>query len=207
MRPRSDPGYARGLRTRTDPIYQAFYSMRSRCISKRPKSYRVYAGRGIAICDRWRSYDAFLADMGPSWFSGATLDRIDNDGGYSPDNCRWATRVQQGQNTRANVRVPYQGEMLTLSEAARRSGIDATTLNYRAKHGRELFVPVRRAAPKPPPKPRMMVDTPLGPMNPVLIELIYGVPYASIKLRHERGITWREGLLNPPHHWTRRPKA
>lgn len=89
-------GESAGGHSRT---YQAWRGARTRCENPRNKRWASYGGRGITVCDRWLRFDAFLADMGECP-DGMTLDRIDNDRGYEPDNCRWATWADQSRNRR-----------------------------------------------------------------------------------------------------------
>ena len=113
-------GHAKGYTY--SPTYQTWMKMIWRCNTKRGKSWEQYGRRGITVCERWRSFEHFLADMGDRP-AGTTLDRVNNLGNYEPGNCRWATPRQQSQNRRNVILVEHQGERLAVAEACRRAGI------------------------------------------------------------------------------------
>lgn len=127
------------------PTYRTWVDMIRRCTDPRRNNYADYGGRGICVCERWRVFDNFLEDMRirPDGYS---LDRIDNDKGYNPENCRWATLVQQNNNTRSNRHVIFNGKSVTLAEAARLSGISYIVLKNRVRSNwsnDRLFSPVQ----------------------------------------------------------------
>jgi len=116
-----------GLRKSAE--YNTWCSMRQRCNNKNATSYRNYGARGITVCDRWNtSFMSFLADMGKKPSSEHTIDRINNDLGYSPENCRWALMDEQCNNRRSNRRVTINGETKTISQWARKSGLSSQVI-------------------------------------------------------------------------------
>ena len=106
----------------------------------------MYGGRGIKVCDRWQDFENFAADMGPRP-EGCSIERIDNDGGYNPENCRWATRKEQNRNTRRNKLMTMGGVTRCLSEWAEVVNIHETVLRQRLFMGwtdeKALTTPVR----------------------------------------------------------------
>lgn len=129
--------------------YRAWSAMLDRCENRNHPDFRNYGGRGIAVCAAWReSFAAFLKDVGPAPSKSHSLDRFPNlSGNYELGNCRWATRVQQNQNTRRNRIVTFRGEDMCVSEAARRAGQSIKLVNERLAMGwtveRALLTPKR----------------------------------------------------------------
>lgn len=98
-------------------MYHSWVNMRQRCDNKNNPDYSYYGGRGITYDPSWSEFENFLADMGDAK-SGESIDRIDNNLGYSKENCRWATRRQQSNNRNFNIRITYGGKTMTISEWA-----------------------------------------------------------------------------------------
>lgn len=100
---------------RETPTYTSWRRMRSRCCRRNDPDYRLYGGRGIAVCDRWKTFKNFLSDMGERPL-GKTLERIDSNSNYNPKNCRWATRTDQANNCRNNHKITHGGLTLGISQ-------------------------------------------------------------------------------------------
>jgi hypothetical protein len=134
------------------PIYTSWRAMKVRCNTPSHQSYRLYGGRGIRVCRAWDEFSSFerwAKEAG--WRPGLSLDRIDPNGDYTPENCRWATAAEQTANRRSDavgLAVSFNGETASLLEWSRRTGIYYTTLVkrfHRGLRGAELFAaPLRR---------------------------------------------------------------
>jgi hypothetical protein len=122
--------------TSHSPEYASWNSMRQRCHNPKAMAYAYYGARGITVCEQWReSFATFLADMGGRP-NGHSLERVDNDRGYNPGNCRWATTTDQMRNTRRAVRVTLDGEEMNVTAACAKLGISPQRIYWHTfKHG------------------------------------------------------------------------
>src|SRR5258705_9640094 len=109
------------------PEYRAWESMRRRCDKPNAHNYRYYGGRGIGYAEDWKSFDNFLRDVGKKPGAAYSLDRIDNDKDYSPENCRWATKTEQQRNS-SNSRLSDQGRVLILSAPSTVTNVELAKL-------------------------------------------------------------------------------
>jgi len=147
-------GAINGKHTRT---YKCWCHLRDRCSNPNNKDYRNYGGRGIRVCARWLGREGFinfLSDMGERPI-GKTIERMNNNGNYEPGNCRWATKIEQGNNTRKNVFIEYDGKRKTAAEWEREMGLPPEVIAVRIRKGQS---------------PHVAITTPLrkwpGPVHP-----------------------------------------
>jgi hypothetical protein len=121
---------------KTSAEYMAWRQMRRRCTNRNATGYKDYGGRGITVCKEWDTFEGFFSDMGPRPSLLHSIDRIDNNGPYTPMNCRWSTKKEQSNNTRSNHLVEYEGSIYTISNLARKMGATRSRINYWLRTGR-----------------------------------------------------------------------
>ncbi len=114
------------------PEHKTWIRIRNRCSDVNSK---YYFGRGIGVCERWNSFENFLSDMGPRPSPLHSIDRIDVNGDYCPENCRWASPREQANNKRNNRRYPFGGEMLTAREISTATGLSIKAIKSRLAKG------------------------------------------------------------------------
>lgn len=125
-------------------------AMIARCYNPKNIGFPDYGGRGITVCEEWmESFERYVEDMGPKPGPGYSIDRIDNSKGYSKENCRWATLVEQANNKRNNRILSLDGVSMSLADWARHSGVDCEAISFRLKLGWDLhkaiFQPTAKA--------------------------------------------------------------
>ena len=123
----------RGLNT---PEFTAWMGMINRCTNPGSTDFQNYGGRGIKVCDRWRNnFSAFLADLGQKPSGRHSLDRVDTNGNYEPENCRWATPSEQARNRRSNRLLTHGGHTACVAEWSEISGIHSHDIRNRLRRG------------------------------------------------------------------------
>lgn len=130
--------HGKAARGRKHPLYGIWSDMHRRCTDKKRVGYVNYGGRGIAVCQRWNDFNCFLLDMGDRPGDKFSIDRIDVNGDYCPENCRWATDYEQVVNQRKSLRYVYKDVQYTLKELAVESGkfgVSYSTLRSRIATG------------------------------------------------------------------------
>jgi len=129
-------GLSKSITKRDQKIYSVWARMRGRCLSPKNKDFKYYGARGITICSQWMNYMEFYIWANSSGYNeGLTLERVDNNKGYSPENCIWATRSVQAANRRITKYFEYDGERLPMTQIAKKYNIPLSTFRYRIKMG------------------------------------------------------------------------
>jgi hypothetical protein len=119
-------------------IYDIWWQMKDRCFNHKNKSYKNYGNRGITVCDEWKNdLNCFLNDMGEPPI-GMSLERIDNNLGYSKENCKWATKLEQSNNRRCTILVKHNGVDITISDLANKINCNRKSLYFKYKNGEDL---------------------------------------------------------------------
>ena len=138
--------HAHRRRTGSSRTYSTWQSMRGRCENPKHNAYSKYGNKGVTVCERWLKFENFLEDMGERPV-GKTLDRKENNKGYYPENCRWATNKEQGNNKTTNHLLTFQNKTQSIAQWAEEIGIKYHTINSRIKKGwsveRTLTEPVK----------------------------------------------------------------
>lgn len=117
-------------------LYAIWESMRARCNNKNNKRYNRYGGRGIKICKEWNTFECFMDwALSSGYQEGLSIERINFDGNYEPQNCKWIPKNEQAKNTSTNRRITINGETKNMSEWARNAGVCPQTISYRIKKG------------------------------------------------------------------------
>ncbi|MDI6617892.1 MAG: hypothetical protein QME45_04330 [Clostridiales bacterium] len=129
------PDTSRHMQSNTK-LYASWVSMKDRCYNKNNKSYLDYGGRGIKICDEWLIPDNFFNwALNNGYSEELTIDRVNVNGNYEPNNCRWISMKRQIRNRRNTLKVEYQGKFITLGELSEKTNIPYATLHWRYKQG------------------------------------------------------------------------
>lgn len=112
----------------TTNFYRIWKGIKYRCSNPNFPNFKYYGGRGIKVCKRWHKFENFYQDMFPTYKPGLTIDRIDNNGNYEPDNCRWVNCKKQANNRSNNILFTFKGQTLNLQQWSDKAGINYSTL-------------------------------------------------------------------------------
>lgn len=127
------------LKSENERLYRIWRGMRGRCQNPNRPKYSIYGARGISVCNEWQSFANFHKwAVANGYQDDLTIDRIDNDGNYCPENCRWATALEQNHNRSCTLKVLFSGETRTVSEVASITGVDYYLLRSRLKRGMDI---------------------------------------------------------------------
>lgn len=131
------------------PIYRAWSNAKDRCRNPKHKAYKHYGGRGIEFSSEWDEFETFYREMRDGWFKGGHLDRIDNNKGYEPGNCKWSTVTEQQNNKRSNVKCETPHGIMTVEQTMVFYGLSRSAIAHRLRSGKtgvELVKPSQKKA-------------------------------------------------------------
>lgn len=118
-----------------DRIYRIWTGMKQRCLNENNDRFKDYGGRGVKLSDEWVIFENFYKDMHETYSKNLTLDRINNNGDYCKENCKWSTKKEQSRNMRTNNLISFNGKTLTITQLAEINGLKVKTLETRIKRG------------------------------------------------------------------------
>lgn len=127
--------FVQGGLSRKHPLWKRWQQMLERCSNPNHNRYASYGGRGIKVCDRWKSFPLFLEDVERSYKAGKTIDRVNNDGDYEPSNFQWASLSQQARNKQKTPVIDTKWGKITVAEASQKCGLSPQCIRYRIKAG------------------------------------------------------------------------
>lgn len=167
--------------------WNAWGDMIQRCTNPNNKRFYSHGARGISVCNRWLKFENFLIDMGRAPAKEYSLDRIDNDGNYQKDNCRWATRIEQANNRRSNIRVEFQGRTQTLKQWCDELKLPYLAVKARLEHGHTVDSAFKHVY------PGKRIDSIIVEFNGQIKSLTewsreLGISYTTLKHRFKRGL-------------------
>lgn len=184
-------------------IYSRWCVMITRCTQPQSKAFCNYGARGITVCDRWKKFTAFYADMGEPPTPAHSIGRIDNDGPYSPENCRWETIQQQTRNTRRNHNIEFNGRIQCLGDWCLELDLNRNTVRHRLAIG--WSVEKALTTPQPRNPNRGCTITYNGETHPIKEWCrITGLGRKIIEVRLRNG--WPVEKVLAPHMRVRKPK-
>ena len=175
--------------------YYVWCAMIRRCSSPNDPAYHNYGGRGIHVCERWKSFIHFIEDMGSRPSAKHTIERMNNKNGYSPENCTWEIRKKQSRNTRQNKLITYMGKTQCLADWTDEFGIDERVLRYRASKGWDFELALNKPIRKNQPKRAFVIDRETISL-PGLAKK-YGIKYITLFARLKRGMDIAEAIETP----------
>ena len=182
-------------------IYKSWQGMWQRCGNPKDRGYYRYGGRGISVSPRWKTFEGFYADMGPTYQEGLTIERKDVNGSYEPSNCCWIPKRDQPKNRECSIYLDSPWGRLSLQEAAAKIGISVPALFQRVKKGYDAYAlyapPAKKgAAVRPRNSPPIMVDTIWGELTLDEAAARIGVNRVTVQDRLRKG--WSGDRLCAP---------